>query len=109
MSIINLNNSLTKIFNTTRIVFWYDEKKELKEQYEELAINEVNKIHVQGNEFEIKYLITKQKPSKKFLLYFTGEKPLNEENWLLDLELAHHVFHTDQEAMYMQEIGMGYH
>ncbi|WP_298366448.1 BREX-1 system phosphatase PglZ type A [uncultured Lutibacter sp.] len=109
MSIINLENSLIKIFNTSRITFWYDEKKEFAEQYEELDINGVDKIHVQGNEFEVKYRISKQEPNNKFLLYFTDEKPLNEENWLLDLELAHHVFHTDQEAMFMQEIGMGYH
>jgi hypothetical protein len=104
-----VKEALLKRFESHRIIFWYDEKKELTEQYEELAIDEVDKIHVQGNEFEVKYRIIKQDPNNKFLLYFTGEKPVNEENWLLDLELAHHVFHTDQEAMFMQEIGIGYH
>src|SRR5690625_7692007 len=33
----------------------------------------------------------------------------DEENWLLDIELAHHVYHTDQEALYLQEVGLGYH
>ena len=28
---------------------------------------------------------------------------------MLDLELAHHVFHTNQEAMFLQEIGLEYH
>jgi uncharacterized protein (TIGR02687 family) len=109
MSITNLKNSLIKIFNTTRIVFWYDEKKEFIEQYDELSIDDVDKIHVESNEFEIKYIVTKQHPNKKFLLYFTDKKPLNEENWLLDLELAHHIFHTDQVAMFMQEVGIEYH
>ena len=100
---------LLKRFESHRIIFWYDEKKELTEQYDDLDIDGVDKIHVQSNEFEVKYRISKQSPNNKFLLYFTDEKPLNEENWLLDLELAHHVFHTDQEAMFLQEIGMGYH
>src|SRR5699024_3710730 len=25
------------------------------------------------------------------------------------IELAHHVYHTDQEALYLQEVGLGYH
>ena len=104
-----VKEALLKRFESHRIIFWYDEKKELTEQYEDLAIDEVDKIHVQGNEFEVKYRITKQEPNNKFLLYFAGKKLVNEENWLLDLELAHHVFHTDQEAMFMQEIGIGYH
>jgi uncharacterized protein (TIGR02687 family) len=104
-----IKEALLKRFESHRIIFWYDEKEELTEQYKELAIDGVDKIHVQGNAFEVKYRITKQAPTHKFLLYFTGKKPLNEENWLLDLELAYHLFHTDQEAMFMQEIGMGYH
>lgn len=104
-----IEEALLKRFENHRIIFWYDEKKELADQFEELNIDDVEKIKVQGNEFEIKYLINKQKPDNKFLLYFTGEKPANEDNWLLDMELAHHVFHTDQEALYLQEIGLGYH
>lgn len=104
-----IKEALVKRFESHRIIFWYDEKKELYDQYEAITIDEVEKIHVQENEFEIKYLINKQKPDSKFLLYFTGEKPANEANWLLDMELAHHVFHTDQEALYLQEIGLGYH
>ena len=104
-----IEEALLKRFEGHRIIFWYDEKKELTDQFEELNIDNVEKIQVQGNEFEIKYLINKQKPDNKFLLYFTGEKPANEDNWLLDMELAHHVFHTDQEALYLQEIGLGYH
>lgn len=104
-----IKESLFKLFESHRIIFWYDEKKELLEQYEELEILNVDKIHVDGNEFEIKYTVHKANPEKKFLLYFTGPKAANEDNWLLDLELAHHTFHTDQEAMFLQELGLVYH
>ena len=105
----NITEALNKRFHNHRVIFWYDEKEELLEQYEELKITDVEKIHVKGNEFEVKYIINKQFPDTKFLLYFTGEKPANEENWLLDMELAHQIFHTDQEAMFLQELGLGYH
>ena len=104
-----VQEALIKRFENHRIIFWYDEKKELTEQFQELSIEGVEKIQVEGNEFSIKNLINKQKPKDKFLLYFEGPKPVNEENWLLDMELAHHIFHTDQEAMFLQEIGLPYH
>lgn len=104
-----IEEALIKRFKDHRVIFWYDEKEELYEQFSELNIKGIDKIHVQGNEFEVKYIINKQQPKGKFLLYFNGEKPNNEENWLLDIELAHHVFRTDQEAMFLQEIGLGYH
>ena len=40
----------------------------------------------------------------KFLLYLPQPHPENEENWLLDVELANYLFHTDREAMTLQEL-----
>lgn len=104
-----ISEALIKLFYKHRVIFWYDEKLELIEQFNEVVLDGVTKIHVQKNEFAVKYIITKQNPLDKFLLFFSGEKPANEDNWLLDLELAYHVFHTDQEAMWLQEMGLGYH
>lgn len=104
-----ITEALIKRFESHRVIFWYDEKDEMSEQYTEVNITGVEKIHVQGNEFQIKHTINKVTPEGKFLLYFNDIKPSSEDNWLLDMELAHHVFHTDQEAMWLQEMGMGYH
>jgi len=104
-----IQEALYKKFQEHRVIFWYDEKEELLNQFNTLDLLNIEKIHIDNNEFEVKYTVTKEKPKSKFLLYFTGEKPIHEENWLLDLELAHHVFHTDQEAMFLQEIGLDYH
>ena len=104
-----IKKSLEKLFLKYRVVFWYDAKKELTEEYQALAMADVVKIEVQGNEFEIKHIVNKQKPTTKFLLYLPYTKPENEENWLLDMELTYHIFRTDQEAMFLQEMGLGYH
>lgn len=104
-----IKEALQKSFQDHRVVFWYDGKEEFKDEFQQLELPSVDKITIEGNEFEVKYQIYKQSPEKKFLLYFPYAKPANEENWLLDVELAHYVFHTDQEAMILQELGMGYH
>ena len=104
-----ITEALQKLFQKYRVVFWYDEKEELFDQYNEVQIEDTTKIHVKNDEFAVKHRIVKLEPKNRFLLYFKGQKPTNEENWLLDLELAHHLFHTDQEAMFLQEMGLGYH
>lgn len=103
-----IQETLIKRFEKHRVIFWYDEKSEMSEQFEALDIDGVEKIHVQNNQFEVKYIINKQKPDTNFLLYFTGSKPHNEDNWLLDTEIANHVFETNPEALYLQEIGLDY-
>ncbi|SDS36240.1 BREX-1 system phosphatase PglZ type A [Christiangramia echinicola] len=103
-----IQEALDKRFRDHRVIFWYDEKKEFSEIFESLDIDQVEKIEVNSNEFEVKYKILKNSNSTKFLLYLPFEKPHNEENWLLDLELANHLFHTDQEAMFLQELGLDY-
>ena len=104
-----IEEALLKQFNKFRVVFWYDEKKELLDEYKELNLSEIEKIEVENNEFEVKHIINKQKPNTKFLLYFAYPRPNNSENWLLDMELAHTIFRTDQEAMFLQELGLEYH
>lgn len=104
-----IKEALLQRFKDHNVIFWYDGEKDFTEEFQNLEIEGIEKLEVNGNEFEIKYNIYKKKPKQKFLLYLPYEKPANEDNWLLDLELAYHVFHTDQEAMFLQELGLGYH
>ena len=66
------------------------------------------KQEVKDNEFWIKHQITGDKADQKFLLYFPDGAPADEDNWLLDLQLAYRPFHTDQEAMILQELELDY-
>jgi len=75
--------ALLKKFQDHRVVFWYDEKNELREQFDELDIAGIEKIHVTGNEFQVKYQVNVTNPKTQHLLYFSAPKPANEENWLL--------------------------
>lgn len=80
----------------------------MREEYEGVALDGIEKVVVNNNEFALKHRILRGAPEGKYLLYFPyGEKPLG-ENWLLDLQLAHKEFHTDQEALFLQELGLDY-
>ncbi|MBK7637422.1 MAG: hypothetical protein IPJ13_26400 [Saprospiraceae bacterium] len=104
-----IEESLLKIFQDHRVVFWYDDQGKMVDQFDEVSMDGVEKIAVDNNEFAIKYKILRGQPAGKFLLYFVnGEKPMS-ENWLLDLQLAFKEFYTYQEAMFLQEIGLDYH
>lgn len=103
-----IEESLHKIFQDHRVVFWYDDQEKMREQYEEVSMSGVEKLEVDNNEFQIKYNILRGNKKTKYLLYFPlGEKPPL-ENWLFDLQLAYKEFHTDQEAMFLQEMGLDY-
>src|SRR5690554_6272813 len=104
-----IEEALQKIFQKHRVVFWYDEKQELEEQFRALSIPGVEKEAVGNNEFEIKYKVLKEQPEQKFLLFFRKPQPHLTDNWLLDIELSNYVFQTDQLALYLQELELPMH
>ena len=52
-----LQNALDKIFQQHRIVFWYDDKAEMTQLFEEIQISGVEKLTIENNEFRIKHKI----------------------------------------------------
>lgn len=99
--------SLTKLFDKHRIVFWYDNKQELRQEFEALTLKDIEKIELTNNEFGIKHRILRKEPKAKFLLYREGPQPPDLDNWLLDTQLAHGEFRTDQVAMWLAELELG--
>jgi uncharacterized protein (TIGR02687 family) len=99
--------ALTKLFDRHRIVFWYDAKQELRDDFEVLSLPDIEKLELTNNEFGIKYQILREKPEQKFLLYRYGPQPDELDNWLLDVQLAHAEFRTDQVAIWLSELELG--
>lgn len=95
------------MFAKHRIVFWYDEKKELRQEFDELVLSDVEKVVLHSNEFSLRYRILRAALEQKFLLYHAGPQPAEIDNWLLDMQLAHGVFYADQASLWMAEIGLG--
>lgn len=101
-----IKQTLENLFNKHRIIFWYDDNTEMQEVYDQLDFNRIEKITLRNNEFQVKHRVIREEPGKKFLIYSSESKPINEENWLLDLNLAYHEFSADRASMILQDLGL---
>jgi len=102
-----ITQALIKLFERYRIVFWYDAKQELRNDFEVLSLPGIEKLELTNNEYGLKYRILREQPGQKFLLYHEGPRPADLENWLLDVQLAHGEFRTDQAAIWLSELDLG--
>lgn len=93
-------------FDKHRIVFWYDPAHEFRQAFETLTLDGVEKIEVANTEFAVKHRILREEPKQRFLLYRDGPRPADIDNWLLDVELGHSVFKTDQVAIWLADLGL---
>lgn len=99
-------DTLQKLFMRHRLVFWYDDKGALREEYEALSLEGVTKLEIVNNEFALKYHVLREEPDRKFLLYQGSPQPPDDENWLLDLLLSSGEFRTDRAAILLSELDM---
>ncbi|GAB6061196.1 BREX-1 system phosphatase PglZ type A [Desulfonatronum parangueonense] len=102
-----ITQALSKLFDRHRIVFWYDAKQELRADYEALDLPGVAKTELANNEYAVKYRILREEPDQKFLIFRDGPQPDDLDNWLLDVQLAHGEFRTDQVALWLSELELG--
>jgi uncharacterized protein (TIGR02687 family) len=107
MSSNRISQALSRLFEKHRIVFWYDAKRELRDDFESLFLPNIEKLELTNNEYGIKFRILRKQPDQKFLLYREGPPPADLENWLLDVQLAHGEFRTDQVAIWLSELELG--
>ena len=99
--------ALTRLFERHRIVFWYDTKQELRNDFEALDLPGIEKLELNNNEFGVKHRLLREEPEQKFLLYHEGPQPDDLENWLLDVQLAQGEFRTDQVGLWLSELELG--
>lgn len=102
-----LLNSLTKQFESHRVVFWYDSASEFSDQLDVMPDGVTLIRASEYNDFAIKYRLLSQEPDKKFLVYYEKEEPIEyEDNWLIDIQLANTVFRTDKESILLSELDL---
>ena len=101
--------SIQKLLQKHRVLIWYDQERAFTDEFENLNIEGINKVTLDRDELAVKVRVLLDQPDDKFVLYIPRAKPTDEENWLLDLELAYHVYYTDQASLFLQELELGYH
>lgn len=110
IGIENIEKALIRLFDVDkyRLVFWYDEKNELSEEFAALNLKHVKKIKLGNNEFAIKHRLIKEEPEQKFLIYRAGPALELENNWLFDLVLANVEFKADRASIQLTELGLDF-
>ncbi|MBL8027274.1 MAG: BREX-1 system phosphatase PglZ type A [Fibrobacteres bacterium] len=103
-----IHESLSRVLNNSRIVFWYDPERQWELAYESFSYEGVKKIKVEGNEFGTKVAIHKDLSQAQYLLYLPIARPIDSENWLLDLLLQSHEYKADRASLALQEVGLTY-
>ena len=101
-----VQSALGKIFQQHRLVFWYDEKAEMTELFETIQLPGIEKLKIENNEFTLKHRLIAEQPKQRFLLYQPSPKPVENENWLLDLLMSNYEFHTEASSLYLQELDL---
>lgn len=98
-----LNEEFEK--DSTRIVFWYDDKADYEEDIKDLELNNV-KIHVLDgkNYFYTKYLIEEVERESKILIYAPFPKPEDRNNHLADVQYYSTQFYTDRISQLCQKL-----
>jgi len=99
-----IQQALVRLFAKHRVVFWYDDKQELRDEFDALSIEGVEKVEIQNNEFGLKHRLLREAPKQSFLVYKEDKQPEPLQNWLLDVELANTTFRTDQVAIWLSEL-----
>ena len=102
-----IHDSLQRVFQRHRLVFWYDATGEWAETFKAFADETVAKLTVAGNEFGTKVRVVRDpNPEAKFLIYVPTARPADADNWLLDLLLQGYEYKADKASLALQDVGL---
>jgi uncharacterized protein (TIGR02687 family) len=102
-----IHDSIQAVFKKHRLVFWYDAKGEWKETFQAYSDTGVQKLIVAGNEFGTKVrVVCEPDPEARFLIYAPTARPVDADNWLLDLLLQGYEYKADKASLALQEVGL---
>ena len=94
-------------FKKHRIVFWYDDAKDMRETFESLRLDSVEKVEIFNNEFSLKYKLLKENAKQKILVYKNGPEPDEFiDNWLLDIQLSSGRFYADKKQIWLDQLNL---
>ena len=104
--ITDIEAAIEKHFERKRVVFWYDKDGAMRDQFEAVNIDGIEKITIDNNEFSIKHKVRIEQPKTRFLIYAPFARPEDKDNWLVDIVLSGDVFTAEVSSLYLKEIGL---
>ncbi len=102
-----IHDSLQRVFQRHRLVFWYDATGEWAETFAAFSDESVTKLTVASNEFGAKVRVIRDpNPEARFLIYLPTARPADANNWLLDLLLQGYEYKADKASLALQDVGL---
>lgn len=101
-----LEAMFTQDDNERKIIFWYDALKNFEEDVKSDNFEHCRLLIWDKNEFEIKKIIEHDDLSSNFLVYVPHEKPLDKENWLLDITIYSEEYYADEINLIMRRFNL---
>lgn len=89
-----------------KIIFWYDAPMNFKDDIINDTFTNCRLLICDRNEFEIKRTIEHEDLTSNFLIYVPSERPIDAENWLLDILMYSQEYYADTVALTMRRLGV---
>ena len=89
-----------------KVIFWYDAPQNFKEDVTNDSFDCCRVLVCDKNEFSIKKTIEHDETDTNFLVYIPAEKPVDTENWLLDILMYSDEYYADTVALTMRRLGL---
>lgn len=101
-----IENIFAKADSQRKVIFWYDAPKNFKEDIESDTFSNCKVLICNQNEFEIKKTIEHDDITSNFLVYIPSERPVDSENWFLDILMYSEEYYADTVALTMRRLGI---
>lgn len=89
-----------------QIIFWYDAPANFKDDIAADFFDFCKLIICEQNEFAVKRILEHEDTTSDYLLYFPYEKPVDTENWLLDILMYSEEYYADTVALTMRRLNL---
>ncbi len=89
-----------------KIIFWYDAPANFKDDIAADSHDCCRVLVCNKNEFAIKKIIEHEDTRSNFLVYVPADKPIDTENWLLDILMYSDEYYADTVALTMRRLGL---
>ena len=90
-----------------KLVFWYDEQGEFREDVESLELQNAKVLYLQPDQqFKTKYFLEREDRETNYLIYSPYPKPALRDNHLADMLLYSKEFFADRASMVTAELNI---
>lgn len=104
---LKIQDIISSLIDDYGLVFWYDDGGDMQDFAQSISLPGVEVLTLQNNAFTLKHRILKgEQPDRGFLIYSPKERPTDDNNWLLDLEVTAAPFSADMGSLYATECGI---